>query len=153
MNKSHSFAVSDHTISDWLMWFCDQLSTLKLSNLPSLQAQVALYSRLSLYNVNSNNNDPVVDTADKERHMVAKLENAPVNTASSSDVSLSNESSRQPDVTQASTINSSVSVSTSDSVKKRRVKLKKNMIIYNLIRCLQPMKKLKLFRLVMISLS
>ncbi len=47
--KSHSFNASEQQISDWMLWFCNQLAFLKSVPFIDVAAQVSLNSRLLSY--------------------------------------------------------------------------------------------------------
>ncbi len=46
IENNHSFSVSDHIVSSWMQWFCDQIGQLKTQSTPGIVAQVSLHSRL-----------------------------------------------------------------------------------------------------------
>ncbi|RAP24867.1 DNA polymerase III subunit gamma/tau [Candidatus Marinamargulisbacteria bacterium SCGC AG-343-K17] len=57
IEESHSFSVSDAVVSEWLQWFCDQVSYLKNTPSPAVAAQVALYARVASNNDVSSSTD------------------------------------------------------------------------------------------------
>lgn len=46
-SASEVSSVSPATVSDWLIWFCDQMGDLKVASSPALRAQIGLYARLN----------------------------------------------------------------------------------------------------------
>jgi DNA polymerase-3 subunit gamma/tau len=46
-SASEASSVSPAMVSDWLIWFCDQMGDLKVASSPALRAQIGLYARLN----------------------------------------------------------------------------------------------------------